>query len=727
MRGDRPQNLLAMAVASLLLALAIWWAWGTFSGEEATKAERAQTGLPPSWLEPDPPAAKPEPKSLPPAQPDRGPALNPPKPPTDAPPERIQPEVLPPSSEPEPGAEPAFLPPDDREKEPETKPDFSTDAFRARLLGGVARVSARATPEVRVRRGDALIGSSLSYVRGLAGAARVSDYVGLAMEAPVHRVRLDEFFIDRFEVRNHDYLVYLNRTARIRYDTSDHPDRTLAEIVAYLVPDRPSNTDATDIAAYQMFQANRLALVSAWSGLVVKNRDGVIDLEKTYERVRERAVPRGVRLVFYDRLPPGHWPSAVYDTKRVDYPVRDVSLEEALTYALYRGRHIPTEQQWEYAARGPNGLAFPWDPRGKDFLFNVNGGREPPRGLLPETRPVTQYPGGASWIGVFNMLGNVSEWTSSYLDRYPGGWQDPDLVPGTNIVVRGGSVNDRERWGLRPMRRGWLAGDPDGAPRTNVRRTWTGIRTARWEEPARSRIPTMQVRARSRTRIDRALLEPRIFMGWEGEQFTTFERVAGEDNRDKPSPGVKSVVAQPLHVVSVRDPGTGRHVANPDGTISDPSGLLRASLLAPVYLGLLHIDMHLLDMWVDADEGAFYGGGPTTRFRRADMRPGTYFVALVHGFVAFVRTDLREVYFPSNRPPPRATFNVIERAYPAGKLRRPTVDVDFDGAKRVSLTLVVPTHTDAEPGMAAMLRLRLSVDPRDTRLVREFKRGRIRR
>jgi hypothetical protein len=107
------------------------------------------------------------------------------------------------------------------------------------------------------------------------------------------------------------------------------------------------------------------------------------------------------------------------------------------------------------------------------------------------------------------------------------------------------------------------------------------------------------------------------------------------------------------------------------------------------------------------------------------MRPGTYFVALVHGFLAFVRTDLREVYYPSNRPPPRASFNVIERAYLTGAQRRPTVDFQFNRTKTAVLELVVPTHATAEPGMAASVRVRLSVDPRETRLVREFKRGRI--
>ena len=727
MRGDRPQNLLALAVASLALALALLWAWDSLQTPEfEPPAGGGVADQPPGWLEPDPvPPPEPEPVLEAPGVP--GTDLAPPKAPSSPPPVRIQPEVLPPPDEPALPTEAAVLPPAGAEKESLPAADFHTDGFRARLLGGVARTSARATPEVRAPEGTAILGTPSSYLRGLARAARVGRYIALDMEAPVHRVRLDEFFIDRFETRNHDYLLYLNRTARILYDTSDHPGRTLAQIVPYLIPMPPAGLDVEDVTARQILHANRLVLLSAWKGLVVEDGQGVIDLDKTYERVRDREVPRGLRLVFYDRPPPGSWPGALYADGFGDHPVRAVSLADALEYALYRGRHVPTEEQWEYAARGPEGLEYPWDARGKDFEFNVNGGKEIARGDVPATRPVTQFPGGASWIGCFNMLGNVSEWTSSYLDVYPGGLQAPDLVPGTDVVVRGGSVDDRERWGLRPALRGWRAEDPDGAPRPNVRRWWTGLRTARWEEPARSRVPTMHVRARAALRLNPALLEPEVFDGWEGEQFESFERVAGEDNRDKPRPGVKSIVAQPLQGLGLRDPRTGTFEPDVEAALADPEALLTRSRTAPVLLGLLHVDMHVLDLWVDTEAGALVRGELPTRLRRTDMPPGTYLLGLANGLVALLPTESGPVYYPSNRPPPKATWNLLERAYPEGVKRRPTVELRFDGATQADLELVVPTHTSAAPGYAAMLRIRLALDARDTRLVREFKRGRIRR
>jgi len=725
MRGDRPQNMLALALASLALALVLWWAWNTLeSPEPELGGDGKSAEVPPGWLEPDPePEAAPEPApAVPPSPP---PAPAPPPTPTEPPPERIQPKVLPPADEEPAPSEPVVVLPDDAEKEPPASAGFHTDAFRERLLGGVARTSARSTPEVRAPDGYAIIGTPASHLQGLASAARVGAYVALEMEAPIHRVRLDEFFIDRFETRNHEYLIYLNSTARIVYNTSDHPGRTLAGIVEYLVPRRPLGLDVAEGPARQLFHANRLALLAAWKGLVVQDAQGVVDLDRTYERVRDREVPRGLRLVFYDRLPPGTWPGAVYADGFGDHPVRALALSEVLEYALYRGRYIPMEEQWEYAARGPQGLDFPWDARGKDFDFNVNGGREPPRGEEPATRPVTQFPGGTSWIGCFNMLGNVSEWTSSYLDVYPGGVRSPDLVPGTDLVVRGGSADDRERWGLRPALRGWRAEDPDHAPRFDVRRTWTGIRTARWSEPGRSRIPTMHVRARSALRLNPALLDPELFEGWEGEQYESFERVAGEDDRDKPRPGVKSVVVQPLQVLGLRDPRTGTFEPDVRSDVVDPDVLLAGSVTSPVLVGLLHVDMHVLDVWADPDAQTLITGGVPKGLRRADMPPGTYLVGLLNGLVALVSTDLRGVYYPSNRPPPKAILNLLERDYIDGAQRRPTIEASFAGGKEFDASLVVPTHTSAKPGYAVLLRLDLALDPRDTRLIRELRHGRI--
>lgn len=90
-----------------------------------------------------------------------------------------------------------------------------------------------------------------------------------------------------------------------------------------------------------------------------------------------------------------------------NHPVDSLTWFEARDYCVTRGGRLPTEAEWEYAARGPDGLMYPWGDE-NEFVMAVH--RANSRG---ETSEVGRFPEGVSWVGALDMSGNVWEWVSS--------------------------------------------------------------------------------------------------------------------------------------------------------------------------------------------------------------------------------------------------------------------------------------------------------------------------
>ncbi len=133
---------------------------------------------------------------------------------------------------------------------------------------------------------------------------------------------------------------------------------------------------------------------------------------------------------------PGSWEQQLAHPNR---PVVEVSWYEADAYSRWVGGRLPTEAEWEYAARGAEGRRFPWgaealDGRRTNFARHVG-----------DPTPVGIYPEGASPEGVFDLVGNVWEWCHDrFAQPYPAGdLTDPQgPAKGSSRVLRGGSFNN---------------------------------------------------------------------------------------------------------------------------------------------------------------------------------------------------------------------------------------------------------------------------------------------
>ena len=136
------------------------------------------------------------------------------------------------------------------------------------------------------------------------------------------------------------------------------------------------------------------------------------------------------------------------NTNLPDHPAIDLSWYEAAEYCEWVKCRLPTEAEWEYAARGPDGWRYPWGNEFDGSRLNycdvnceiTHWADETVDDGHAGTAPVGSFTGGASWCGALDMAGNAWEWVADWYDDYPSAQQmNPTGPPrGSSRVVRGG-------------------------------------------------------------------------------------------------------------------------------------------------------------------------------------------------------------------------------------------------------------------------------------------------